>query len=38
MLERYLPKEVLCRPKEGFGAPVVKWVRENKEDLFDNFY
>lgn len=27
--ERYLPKEVIYRPKTGFGAPVRKWITED---------
>jgi asparagine synthase (glutamine-hydrolysing) len=38
MLERYLPNEVLYRPKEGFGAPIGKWVEDNKKNLFDQVF
>ena len=27
-MERYLPIEVIHRPKSGFGGPVRKWVNE----------
>lgn len=27
--ERYLPKEVIYRPKTGFGAPVRKWITDD---------
>lgn len=27
--ERYLPKEIIYRPKTGFGAPVRKWIVED---------
>jgi len=30
--ERYLPKEVIYRPKTGFGAPVRKWVLDGRFD------
>lgn len=30
--ERYLPNEVIYRPKSGFGAPVRKWITEDLED------
>lgn len=30
--ERYLPADVIYRPKTGFGAPVRKWVMEGKFD------
>lgn len=33
--ERLLPREVLYRPKEGFGFPIWKWVNDYKELYFD---
>lgn len=27
--ERYLPKDIIYRPKTGFGAPVRRWIRED---------
>lgn len=30
--ERYLPKEVIYRPKTGFGAPVRRWIQQGKMD------
>ncbi len=29
VMEEYLPKEVIYRPKTGFGAPVRKWVTQD---------
>jgi asparagine synthase (glutamine-hydrolysing) len=29
--ERYLPKEIIYRPKTGFGAPVRKWILNDLE-------
>jgi asparagine synthase (glutamine-hydrolysing) len=29
LAERYLPHEVIYRPKTGFGAPVRTWIRED---------
>jgi asparagine synthase (glutamine-hydrolysing) len=29
VMERYLPHEVIYRPKTGFGAPVRKWILED---------
>jgi asparagine synthase (glutamine-hydrolysing) len=29
-LEPYLPKEILYRPKKGFGVPIGKWMSEGK--------
>lgn len=34
--ERYLPKEVIYRPKSGFGVPVEHWVRHELEEFIDN--
>jgi asparagine synthase (glutamine-hydrolysing) len=31
--ERYLPNEVIYRPKSGFGAPVRDWVVGELKDL-----
>lgn len=31
--ERYLPREIIYRPKTGFGAPVRKWITEDMSDL-----
>ncbi len=28
LAERYLPKEIIYRPKTGFGAPVRNWIKE----------
>ncbi len=40
--ERYLPREVLYRQKEGFGSPVWLWVNEYRnlyfDDLLENGY
>lgn len=35
LMEKYLPKEVLYRKKEGFGAPVHTWVNRYKKRHFD---
>jgi asparagine synthase (glutamine-hydrolysing) len=31
--ERYLPKEIIYRPKTGFGAPVRKWIKEDYQNI-----
>ena len=31
--ERYLPKEIIYRPKTGFGAPVRKWITVEMNDM-----
>ncbi len=35
MMERYLPKEVIYRPKTGFGAPVREWILNDLHSLID---
>jgi asparagine synthase (glutamine-hydrolysing) len=31
VMEKYLPMEVIYRPKSGFGAPVRKWIVEDMD-------
>ena len=31
VLYRYVPKEMMDRPKKGFSIPIMKWLREDKE-------
>jgi asparagine synthase (glutamine-hydrolysing) len=31
--EKYLPKEIIYRPKSGFGAPIRKWIIVDLEDM-----
>lgn len=33
--ERYLPHEVIYRPKTGFGAPVRKWITSDLQPMID---
>lgn len=33
--ERYLPQDIIYRPKSGFGAPVRKWVLEDMKEYID---
>jgi len=33
--ERYLPKDVIYRPKTGFGAPVRKWITSDLQPIID---
>ena len=35
--EKYLPKEVIYRPKTGFGAPVREWILNDMDDLINNY-
>jgi asparagine synthase (glutamine-hydrolysing) len=34
-LEEVLPRELLYRPKRGFGAPVREWFRDGSDELLD---
>ncbi len=36
-MEPYLPHDVICRPKSGFGAPLRRWMRHELRPLLDNF-
>jgi asparagine synthase (glutamine-hydrolysing) len=33
--ERYLPNEVIYRPKTGFGAPVRKWITNDLQEIIN---
>ena len=35
--EKYLPKEVIYRPKSGFGAPVREWILNDMNDLINKY-
>ena len=32
-MEAYLPKEVIYRPKTGFGAPLRRWMRDDLRSI-----
>jgi asparagine synthase (glutamine-hydrolysing) len=34
--ERYLPHDVIYRPKTGFGAPVRKWIENDLREMIDS--
>jgi asparagine synthase (glutamine-hydrolysing) len=36
LAERYLPKEIIYRPKTGFGAPVRKWIMEDMTEIISD--
>ena len=33
--EKYLPKEIIYRPKSGFGAPVRKWINGEMSEMIE---
>jgi asparagine synthase (glutamine-hydrolysing) len=35
--ERYLPQDVIYRPKTGFGAPVRQWIRHDLQERLQSF-
>ena len=34
LAQKYLPKEIIQRPKKGFGIPVAKWIKKELKDEF----
>ena len=36
ILEKYLPKEIIYRPKTGFGVPLNSWVKSTLSDFIDD--
>ena len=38
VLERYLPRELIERPKMGFGIPMFEWFGHELSDLFDRYF
>ncbi len=34
--ERFLPKEIIYRPKASFGAPIRSWISNDLKDMVDN--
>ncbi len=38
VLERYLPKELIERPKMGFGIPMFEWFSSDLRNLFDTYF
>jgi asparagine synthase (glutamine-hydrolysing) len=34
---KYLPKDIMDRPKMGFGIPVIKWFKNELAYLFDSY-
>ncbi|KIM05685.1 MAG: hypothetical protein KN64_02015 [Sulfurovum sp. AS07-7] len=38
VLERYIPKEMIDRPKMGFGIPMFEWFGKDLRSLFDEHF
>lgn len=38
VLERYLPKELIDRPKMGFGIPMFEWFSSDLKILFEKYF
>jgi asparagine synthase (glutamine-hydrolysing) len=38
VLERYIPKEMIERPKMGFGIPMFEWFGGDLRNLFDEYF
>jgi len=38
VLERYLPKKLIYRPKQGFGIPVYEWFSKDLLNLFERYF
>ena len=36
-MEKYLPHEVIYRPKSGFGAPVREWITKDMDATIKNY-
>jgi asparagine synthase (glutamine-hydrolysing) len=36
-MEPYLPREVIYRPKTGFGAPLRRWMRHELRELLGDY-
>lgn len=37
ILYKYIPRELVDRPKKGFGAPINEWFKNDLKDLYDEF-
>lgn len=38
VLYRYLPRELIDRPKQGFGIPINKWLRDNDASMVQDLF
>jgi asparagine synthase (glutamine-hydrolysing) len=37
VMERYLPLDIIYRPKSGFGAPVREWITKDLRSVTDEY-
>jgi asparagine synthase (glutamine-hydrolysing) len=38
IVHRYIPKEIMHRPKMGFGVPVERWLKNELKDFFEDTF
>lgn len=38
IVHRYIPKEIMDRPKMGFGVPVERWLKDELRDFFEDTF
>ncbi len=38
IVHRYIPREIMDRPKMGFGVPVEKWLKNELKDFFEDTF
>jgi len=38
IVNRYIPKEIMHRPKMGFGVPVERWLKNELRDFFEDTF
>lgn len=38
VMERYLPHDIIYRPKAGFGSPIRTWIKNEMSEYIDNMF
>src|SRR5436190_14256683 len=38
IVHRYIPREIMHRPKMGFGVPVERWLKNELRDFFEDTF